>query len=341
MKAAVYYLNDDVRLEEMPVPEISERELLVKAKICGICGSDVMEWYRIKKAPLVLGHEMTGDIVKLGEKVRGFEIGDRVFVSHHVPCNSCHHCLKGHHSVCDTLRSTNFVPGGFAEYVKVPGINVDRGVFKLPDEMSYEEGAFIEPLGCVYRGLRMAKFTPGQTVLIIGCGVAGLLFLKLLKSLGAGRLITMDINDYKLEKSWELGADAFIHGREDVPELVRELCDGRLADLVVCTTTATSAIETALETVDRGGTILFFAPSTPGATINFPLERFWKNEITVTTSYAASPKDIEIAMELIRSGRLEVEDMISHRLPLGETGKGFRLVAASEEALKVIVEVEK
>jgi len=341
MKAAVYYKNHDVRLEEMPVPEIFERELLVKAKICGICGSDVMEWYRIKKAPLVLGHEMTGDIVKLGKKVKGFELGDRVFVSHHVPCNSCHHCLKGHHSVCDTLRSTNFVPGGFAEYVKVPEINVDRGVFKLPDELSYEEGAFIEPLGCVYRGQRLANFTPGQTVLIIGCGVAGLLFVKLLKSLGAGRLITTDINDYKLDKSWELGADAFINANEDVPELVREVCEGRLADFVVCTTTATPAIETALETVDRGGTILFFAPSTPGAKIDLPLERFWKDEITVTTSYAASPKDIEAAIEFIRSGRVEVTDMISHKLPLEETGKGFQLVAASEESLKVIVEVEK
>jgi len=341
MRVAMYYRNDDVRSEEMPVPEISDRELLVKVKLCGICGSDVMEWYRVKKAPLVLGHEMTGDIVKLGKEVKGFEVGDRIFVSHHVPCNTCHYCLSDHHSVCDTLRTTNFVPGGFAEYLKVPEINIDRGVFKLPDGMSYEEGVFIEPLACVYRGLRMASFRPGQSVLIIGCGVTGLLFVKLLKALGAGQVITTDINDYKLGKSWEFGADALVNAQEDVEEMVQEVCDGRLADLVVCATGATPAVETALRTVARGGTILFFAPSDPGADINFPLERFWKDEITVTTSYAASPLDIETAIELIRSGRLEVEDMITHRLPLREAGKGFRLVASSEESLKVIVDVEK
>ena len=341
MRAAVYYNNSDVRCEEMPVPKISEDELLVKVRVCGICGSDVMEWYRIKKAPLVLGHEMAGDIVKVGKKVEGFKTGDRVFVSHHVPCNSCHYCLKDHHSVCQTLRTTNFEPGGFAEYLKVPEINVDRGVFKLPPGMSYDQGVFIEPLGCVYRGLRMAKFEPGQSVLVIGCGVTGLIFVKALVALGAGSVFTTDINDYKLEKSWEFGADAFVSATEDIPSFLRESNHGRLADLVVCATGATAAIETAMESVDRGGTILFFAPPGPDVDICRPLARFWKDEVRVTTSYAASPRDIETAMELIRSGRIEVEDMVSHRFPLEETGKGFQLVAEAKESLKVIVDVDK
>jgi L-iditol 2-dehydrogenase len=127
MRVAMYYNNKDVRLEEMPTPQVGPGEVLLKSLACGICGSDVMEWYRIHKAPLVLGHEATGEIVETGEDVKRFKKGDRVFVSHHVPCNTCHYCLNGNHTVCDTLRSTNFDPGGFAEYVRVPEINVDRG----------------------------------------------------------------------------------------------------------------------------------------------------------------------------------------------------------------------
>ena len=341
MKAAVYYRNDDLRVQEMPIPEIGENELLVKVKLSGICGSDVMEWYRVKKAPKVLGHEISGDVVKMGAKVEGFSVGDRVFVSHHVPCNSCHYCLKGHHSVCDTLRSTNFHPGGFAEYLRVPAINVDRGVFKLPASLSYEEGVFIEPLGCVYRGLRMANFQPGKSVLVIGCGVTGLLFVKLLRALGAGTIIAADINDYKLEKAWEFGASAVVDAREDLGEAMREFTGGRSADLVVCATGALPAIKAATKAVDKGGTILFFAPPPPDATVDIPLERFWKNEVQVATSYAASPQDLEAAVELMRSGRLDVEDMVTHRLPLEGTQEGFRLVASSQESLKVIIDMEK
>jgi L-iditol 2-dehydrogenase len=142
----MYYKNSDVRLEEMPKPQISSRELLVKVQASGICGSDVMEWYRIKRAPLVLGHEITGEIVEVGKNVSGYKVGDRVFVSHHVPCNSCRYCLSGNHTVCSTLHTTNYYPGGFAEYIRVPAINVERGVFLLPQEVSFADGTFIEPL---------------------------------------------------------------------------------------------------------------------------------------------------------------------------------------------------
>ncbi len=157
MRVAMYYNNRDVRLEEMPVPSIGPGELLVRIKASGICGTDVMEWYRVKKAPLVLGHEISGEIASVGEGVEHFRIGDRVFVSHHVPCNSCRYCLSGHHSVCDTLRQTRFDPGGYAEYIRVPKINVELGTFLLPDELSFEEGSFIEPVACIVRGQRIAR----------------------------------------------------------------------------------------------------------------------------------------------------------------------------------------
>lgn len=337
MRVAMYYSNSDVRLEEMSAPDIGPGELLVKVHACGVCGSDVMEWYRIKKAPLVLGHELAGEVVEVGSDVASFQPGDRVAVTHHVPCNTCPHCLRGHHSTCDTLRSTTFYPGGFSEYLRVPAINVDRGTFRLPDGMSYEQGAFLEPLGCVFRGQRLAGFEPGMSVLILGSGITGLLFVKLLKALGAGTIVTTDINAFKLGKALEFGADHAFPASQDIPSRFREVNDGKLADLVVLCSSATKAVETAFDSVGRGGIILFFAPPLPDAKIEFPLARLWKDEVTTVTSYAASPLDIQKAMELIRSGRVVVEDMITHRLPLGNTREGFELAARSGESLKVMI----
>ena len=177
MKTAMYYNNNDVRIEEMPIPAISNQDLLVKVKASGICGSDVMEWYRIKKAPRVLGHEITGDIVKVGKNITKYSVGDRVFVSHHVPCNTCTYCENDQHTLCDTLHSTNFDPGGFAEYIRVPPINIDHGVFMLPDTISYHEGVFIEPLACVIRGMHIAHFSEGHTIAVLGSGISGLLLI--------------------------------------------------------------------------------------------------------------------------------------------------------------------
>ncbi|MEE9593876.1 MAG: alcohol dehydrogenase catalytic domain-containing protein, partial [Candidatus Hydrothermarchaeales archaeon] len=168
MRVAMYYNNQDVRLEEMPKPTIGSGEILLKTMASGVCGSDVMEWYRVKKAPLVLGHEVTGEIVEVGEGVKGYKTGDRIFASHHVPCNKCHYCLNDHHTSCETLHTTNFVPGGFAEYIRVPKINVENGMYLLPENVSYDVGSLIEPLACVVRGQRLAGMKPGLTVLILG-----------------------------------------------------------------------------------------------------------------------------------------------------------------------------
>ena len=341
MKVAMYYNNNDVRMEEMPVPKIDDNELLVKVQASGICGSDVMEWYRIKKAPCVLGHEIAGDIVEVGRNVKKYKVGDRVFVSHHVPCNTCRFCLNDQQKLCDTLHSTKYYPGGFAEYLKIPEINVDRGVFLLPEEMSYEEGAFIEPLACVVRGLRIAKMKPGQNVLIIGSGISGLLHIKLARAYKAGRIISTDIDDFRLETAKKLGADAAIHAKENVPEQVKKYNDGRLADLVVLCTGAPSAVKQAIESVGSGGTILFFAPTEPGVEISFPLFELWNKGVKMVSTYAGSPKDIEMAIDLIKSKKVEVTDMITHKLPLSEAAKGFKLVAEARKSIKVIIEPQK
>jgi L-iditol 2-dehydrogenase len=339
MQVARYYGAHDIRIEEMPVPEIGPGEILMRVRASGICGSDVMHWYRAGRGPVVLGHEVAGEVAAVGAGITTFKPGDRIASAHHVPCNTCHYCLSGHHTVCDTLRSTNFYPGGFAGFIRLPIINVDRGVFLLPDEMSFEEATFIEPLACVYRGQRIAGTKIGQSVLVIGSGVAGLLHVQLAKALGASFVAATDINRYRLEAAASLGADATVNAEEDVPEIFKQLNKGRLADLVILTAGAEVAISQAFRAVDRGGTILFFAPAGKGVTIPLPVnDLFWRNEITLTSSYAANYQEHVIAMEFIRQGKVNVNAMITHRLPLSETVRGFQLVEDAGDSLKVIIE---
>jgi len=338
MRVAMYYNNKDVRLQEIPIPKIGPGELLVKVFASGICGSDVMEWYRIKKAPRVLGHEIAGEIVEVGSGVDRYKIGDRVFVSHHVPCNTCQYCLNGFHTLCDTLRSTHFDPGGFAEYIRIPRINVDRGVFILPDKISFEEGIFIEPLACVFRGQRLAKFKPGQSVFIIGSGISGVLHIALARTSGAGLIIASDINEFRLKAAKKFGAEVTILAKEVNATKIREINHGRLADLIIVCAGNPSAYKQALETVDRGGTVLCFAPIEPGINFSFPFFDFWDDGVTLMSTYGGSPLDITNAIELIRAQRLPLREMITHRLPLAETGIGFSLVTEAKESIKVIID---
>lgn len=342
MRVAMYYNNHDVRLEEMPVPEIGPGELLLKVEASGLCGSDVMEWYRIQRAPMVLGHEVSGEVVQVGAGVDRYKEGDRMVVTHHVPCNACHWCLNNRHTACDTLHQTNFDPGGFSEYLRIPQINVDRGVFPIPGHVSYEEASITEPLACVYRGQKRANLQPGQNVLVLGSGLAGLLHINLARALGAGRIIATDMVDYRLQAARRLGADTAFSATEDVPSRLREANDGRLAELVIVCTGALPALNQALKSVERGGTVLFFAPTEPG--VSLPVEIndvFFRNDVTLTTTYAGAPADLATALEMIGSGRVQVGQMISHRLGLAEAGLGFRLTAEAGDSLKVIIQPQR
>ncbi len=342
MRVARWYSNSDVRVEEIPLPEIADGEILVRIEACGICGSDVMEWYRIERAPLVLGHEVGGQVVEVGEDVTRFHQGDRITIAHHVPCNRCKYCLSGHHTMCDTLRTTNFYPGGLSEFVRLPEIVVDRGVFPIPDAMTYREATFVEPLACVLRGLRKMAMKSGDTVLIIGSGIAGLLYIQLAKHMGAGKVIATDINTYRLAMAEKLGAGVIIHANEDVPTRVKELNDGYLADVVVLCTGATSAVRQAFDSVDRSGTILFFAATGPGVELPFSINNtFWRNDVTLTTSYAASPDDYQEALKLITQGVINTELMTTHVLPMDDVARGFQLVAEAGESVKVIIEPQE
>ncbi len=344
MRVAVYYSNSDVRIEEKPTPKTGHGELLVRVEASGICGSDVMEWYRIHKVPLVLGHEVSGVVEAVGEGVEVYKPGERVAAAHHVPCNTCYYCLSGNHTVCNTLRKTNFDPGGFAEYVRLPAINVDRGVFLLPEETSFEEATFVEPVACVLRAQRRAGVGPGCSVLVIGSGIAGLLHVHLAQTMGAGLIVAADVLEYRLQTARRLGAHATVAATHDVPDFMRHTNDGRLADVVIVCTGAETAIAQALNAVERGGTVLFFAPTGPRVT--FPLsinDVFWRNDVTLTTSYAGSPADYATALKLIGAGNLRVKELITHRLALAETGLGFHMVTHPHEynSIKVIIEPQR
>jgi L-iditol 2-dehydrogenase len=338
----MYYNNKDIRIEDLPVPKIGSGEILMRIEASGVCGSDVLEWYRVKKAPLVLGHEVAGQVLEVGKGVENYHVGDRVVAAHHVPCNTCTYCLSGHHTACDTLRSTNFDPGGFAEYLRIPAINVDRGVHIIPEEISYEDATFHEPLGCVIRAQRIARLSAGQSILVLGCGIAGLLNVHLARFTGAGKILAVDIVPFRLNAAKDFGADEAILPLENLQECLRQLNGGRLADLVFVCTSAESAQTQALECVERGGVVLFFAPTDPDVLIPLSInDIFFRNDITLTTSYGAAPYDSWLALELIRNPLMRINDMITHRFPLDEAQKAFQVVAKAQDSIKVNIEPQE
>jgi L-iditol 2-dehydrogenase len=339
MRTALYYSNRDIRIEERPMPVIGPAELLVAIHASGICGSDVMEWYRRDKVPLVLGHEIAGVVATVGSGVDAFRQGDRVVATHHVPCFVCRYCRQGHETVCDTLqKGTHFDPGGFCEYVRLPAINVERGTWKLPPEVSFDAGTFVEPLACVLRGQRLAGVRPGTSVLVLGSGISGLLHINLAAATGAGLIVATDISQYRLQQAQRFGADVALAAEEDVAGRFRELNDGYGADVVIVCAAARGVLAQAMAAVGRGGTILLFAPTGQGVTVPVSVnDLFWRRDVTITTTYAASPADCVCALELIRKRRVAVREMISHRFGLTDIAKGFRLVAEPEESMKVII----
>ncbi|HEY9245256.1 MAG TPA: alcohol dehydrogenase catalytic domain-containing protein [Candidatus Methanoperedens sp.] len=323
MKTAVYYNNNDIRIENRPKPKIKDGELLVRVKASGICGTDLMEWYRIKKAPRVLGHEMTGEIVE--SMSDNFNIGQRVFVSHHVPCNECKYCLFGNHTACETLHKGNYDPGGFSEFVRVPKINVENGTYLLPENVSYEEGTMIEPLACVVRAQRIIGVGEGQTVLVMGSGISGLLNIRLAK-LKKARVIATDVVEYRLNRSRESGADEVHDANEEL---------GIKADRIIMCTGAMPAFEAAFRYIDRKGVIMLFA--IPNKNIQIPVEDFWRNELSIVSSYGAAPVDLEESLELIKDGKIDVGDLITHRVKLEDIQKGFKIAGEAKDSLKVVV----
>jgi len=338
MKAAVYYSQKDIRIEEIPIPEIGEDEVLVEMKACGICGSDLMDWYLKSRAPLVLGHEPAGIIVKKGSKVKGFSVGDRVFVHHHVACLTCHYCIHGDYTLCEQFHKTNIEPGGFAEYFKVSTLNLQIDTLKIPENVSFEEATLIEPVGCCLRALKKCKIQTGDSVAIIGAGTTGIIHTVLSKIFGAAKTIVSDLIDYRLKVAKKFGADVTVNPEnEDLTEVVKAETDGRGVDLAIVTAPNLEAYKTGVNVCRKGGKLCVFAPIQPGKYLQLSLKELFFSEIQIIPSYSTSHLETRTALELINSGRINVKDLITHRFRLVETAKAFKTALENKESLKVMV----
>jgi L-iditol 2-dehydrogenase len=336
MKVAVLHSFNDIRIEDWRVPEVEKGEALIRMKACGICSGDVMPWYIEKKAPLVLGHEPAGEIAALGEGVADFKIGDPVFVHHHAPCMNCRYCSRGDYVLCETWKRSRIVPGGLAEYVKIPAINLKQDSLKLPPEVDYLAGTLVEPLACVVKGMRRLGVRRGDSVLVIGLGVMGALFVAAARHMGASKVVGMDMVPYRLKKALEIGAHEVVDvSRQNAGERLRELFGG--ADRVVVGPGNVSAMAQGISNAAPGATVLFFTPTPPGEVLKIEPNKLYFKEISIVQSYSCGPDDTREALRLLSEGAIPVDKIITHKFPLKDAADAFRLTAKAGESLKAVV----
>jgi len=334
VKAAVYRAPGQVALGEWPMPAIGAGELLLKVRGCGLCGSDVVKIRSGRVAPpAVFGHEVVGDVVAVGGGAGGFAVGDRLVVAHHVPCFACHYCRRGSPSMCRSFKTVNLDPGGFAEYLRVPAPNVRHAAFKVPKTLSDEAASFTEPLACCLRAVKRAGVLGGDVAWVIGLGSVGCLFVQLLQRAGA-RVLGSDPLAARVALGQKFGAEAF-QTLEALGERARELTDGRGVDLVLVTAGGASVLRPAASLVRDGGTIHCFAGG-EGEELPLSLDALYHRELTLTATYSSSPAELAEAFELLARGRVQVDGLITHRLPLSRLAEGVALTV-EREAVKVFV----
>lgn len=338
MKAAVYYGQQDIRIEETPIPEINDDEILVQMKACGVCGSDLMDWYLKTRIPLVLGHEPAGTVAKKGNKVEKFIVGDRVFVHHHVACLTCHYCLHGDYTLCKQFHETNIKPGGFAEYFKVPAPNVKTDTLKIPDQLSYEEATLIEPVACCIRAIKKCNIQTGDTVAVIGAGSTGLIHTALSKIYGATKTIVSDLMDFRLRLAEQYGADITVNPKSrDLIETVRAETDGRGVDVAVVTAPNLEAYKAGINVCRRGGKLCVFAPTDPEKHLQISPKELFFSELQIIPSYSTSHLETRTALQLLEVNRINAKQLITHRFKLLQTAQAFKTALETKESLKVIV----
>ncbi|MFQ5803511.1 MAG: alcohol dehydrogenase catalytic domain-containing protein [Candidatus Methylomirabilales bacterium] len=340
MNAAVYHGDRQVRLESLPLPKIGPGELLVKVKGCGLCATDVSKAdHALVRPPTVLGHEVVGTVAALGEGVRGISMGERVVVSHHVPCYACHYCKHDNFSMCRTFKASNIDPGGFAEYIRVPALNVQYATFPIPPPLEDEEAAFTEPLACCIRGVKRLDPLLHDTVLLFGMGSIGLMLVQVLK-LHQARVIGLDPLSDRLERAKTLGADLTLTpGHPEVAQAVRDATAGRGADAAVLTAGGARAFVEAADLLRDGGVLVLFASEPGQPSVDLDIHRFFHRELSIVSSYSPSTIELQEALTLLTDRTVRVKELVTHRVPLADLAHGMRLFR-EKDALKVFVEVE-
>lgn len=340
MKAAVAHDFKDIRIEDVPVPEVEPREALVKIAACGICSGDVMPWYIRKKAPVVLGHEPAGTIVEVGKEVKNFKVGDRVAMHHHAPCFTCRFCRRGDYVQCDTWRRSKIVPGGIAEYVKIPEENLYGDTLLVPDTVSMEDAVLTEPTACVVKGFKRARIRPGDIVLVTGLGTMGQLNILLAKHYGAKMVIAADFNNFRCNYAKKMGADLVVNLTErDLFDAVKEATSGIMADIVVVGPSSIKAMEEGIRCCGRGGTVLLFTPTPKEENLLINPHDIYFNEISLVPSYSCGPFDTREALELIEMEVVSAKKIVTHRYTLEQAGEAFKTTAEAGNSIKTIVQV--
>jgi L-iditol 2-dehydrogenase len=341
MKIARIYGFQDIRVEEMQEPVPGPGQAVMKTRASGICSGDVMPWYIEKKAPLVLGHEPGGEIVKVGGNVTSVWEGDRVFVHHHAPCMRCRSCRRGDYVQCKTWAKAGIYPGGMAEYVLITQNPLENDTLVLAEDVGYEDATLVEPLACAVKAHKRAGLHPGDTALVIGLGVMGMLNLLLLKLRGAERVIGADMVPFRLERARELGADGVIDvSRENLEEKLRDLNDGELADIVVVGPNSVEALTAGLRSAGPGGTVVMFTPVKPGESLTLDPNELYFQDISLVTSYSCGPSDTREALHIIEKGIVRADMLVTHRFPIEKTAEAYRLTAEARDSLKCLVVFE-
>jgi L-iditol 2-dehydrogenase len=336
MDLARYYDFNDIRIERGERPATGPGDILVKTSACGICTGDIMPWYLKRKAPVVLGHEPVGVIEAVGSEVREFKVGDRVFVHHHAPCFKCWSCQRGEYVQCATWRASKITPGGMAEYFTAAATN-QRDTHKLPDEFSDADGVLIEPAACVVKSIRRSGLRRGESILIIGLGIMGMMHVRIARAIGARQIIGVDFFDERAKRAVELGADhGLVVSSDNLLDRVRDATNGAMADVVIVGPGTAKAISTGIAAAGRGATVVQFTATPPDEEMVIKPHDLYFNEIRLIPSYSCGPDDTRESIELIKRGVLSARDLVTHRFPLRRITEAFA-VAQKPEALKVVV----
>jgi L-iditol 2-dehydrogenase len=344
VRVAKLHAPGDLRVEDAPAPTAGQGELTIRVRSCSTCGTDAKIFHyghHHISLPRALGHEIAGEVAEVGAGVTAWSPGDRVQVIAAIPCGVCFSCRRGQETVCEDLESMGYqYDGGFAEFMRVPRKVLDRdGLNRVPEDVSFEVASLTEPLACVLNGQEIAGLGEGDVVMVVGAGPIGCLHVRLARARGAARVFLADVNEGRLELAARVQPDALLDGsKEDLVDAVRKLTDGRGADVVITATGVGQAQEQALEMAARRGRISFFGGLPRGnSTIRFDSNLVHYRELTVVGAYGSAPHHNREALALISRADVPVQDLITHRLPLGEVRTAIDTVT-SGEGLKVVIE---